>query len=164
MPSAQNALVGGWGYIVLPGELLREEHSMEQYRSRLKHSENFEPHWSILISGEIHMDQSVVHTFSWGNSYGPMVLKVLLKFPPTLVLLHGWLFPVAVLKDDLPDKAEYSGPPLHFDIPMSLTVLPATLFGADPRSSWLVDKLCDKHRPSMRSSNSSRGSFFGLFS
>ena len=27
------------------------------------------------------MDQSSVHTFSWGNSYGPMVLKVLLKFP-----------------------------------------------------------------------------------
>ena len=36
----------------------------------------------------------LVHTFSWGNSYGPMVLKVLLKFPPTLVLVHGWLFPV----------------------------------------------------------------------
>ena len=35
----------------------------------------------------------MVHTFSWGNSYGPMVLKVLLKFPPTLVLVHGWLFP-----------------------------------------------------------------------
>ena len=40
------------------------------------------------------MDQSLVHTFSWGNSYGPMVLKVLLKFPPTLALVHGWLFPV----------------------------------------------------------------------
>ena len=39
------------------------------------------------------MDQSLVHAFSWGNSYGPMVLKVLLKFPPTLVLVHGWLFP-----------------------------------------------------------------------
>ena len=34
------------------------------------------------------------HTFSWGNLYGPMVLKVLLKFPPTLALVHGWLFPV----------------------------------------------------------------------
>ena len=67
---------------------------MDQYRSRLKLSENFERHWSILISGEIHMDQSLVHTFSWGDSYGPMVLKVLLKFPPTLVLVHGWLFPV----------------------------------------------------------------------
>ena len=66
---------------------------MDQYRSRLKLSENFERHWSILISGEIHMDQSLVHTFSWGNSYGPMVLKVFLKFPPTLVLVHGWLFP-----------------------------------------------------------------------
>ena len=56
---------------------------MDQYRSRLKLSENFERHWSIQISGEIHMvDQSLVHTFSWGNSYGPMVLKVLLKFPP----------------------------------------------------------------------------------
>ena len=55
----------------------QEEHSMDQYRSRLKLSENFERHWSIPISGEIHMDQSLVHTFSWGNSYGPMVLNVL---------------------------------------------------------------------------------------
>ena len=70
----------------------REEHSMGQDRSRLKLSENFERHWSTLISGETHMDQSLVHTFSWGNSHGPMVLKVLLKFPPTLVLVHGWLF------------------------------------------------------------------------
>ena len=73
--------------------LLREEHSMDQCQSRLKLSENFERHWSILISGEIHMDQSLVHTFSWGNSYGPMVLKVLLKFPPTLVLVSGLLSP-----------------------------------------------------------------------
>ena len=27
------------------------------------------------------MDQSLVHTFSWENSYGPMVLKVRQKFP-----------------------------------------------------------------------------------
>ena len=27
------------------------------------------------------MDQSLVHTFSWRHSYGPMVLKVFLKFP-----------------------------------------------------------------------------------
>ena len=66
---------------------------MDQYRSRLKLSENLEHHWSILISGEVHMDQSLVHTFSWGNSYGPMVLKVFLKFPPALVLVDGWLFP-----------------------------------------------------------------------
>ena len=39
------------------------------------------------------MDQSLVNTFSWGNSYGPMVLKVLPKFAPTLGLVHGWLFP-----------------------------------------------------------------------
>ena len=39
------------------------------------------------------MDQSLVHMNSWGNSYGPMVPKVLLKFPPTLALVHGWLFP-----------------------------------------------------------------------
>ena len=73
---------------------IREEHSMDQYRSRPKISENFERHWSIPCPGEIHMDQSLVHTFSWGNSYGPMVLKVLQKFSPTLVLVHGWLFPV----------------------------------------------------------------------
>ena len=66
---------------------------MDQYRSRLKLSENFERHWSIPFPGDIHMDQSLVHTFSWGNSSGPMVLKVLLKFPPALVLVHGWLFP-----------------------------------------------------------------------
>ena len=71
-----------------------EEHSMDQYRSRLKLSENFERHWSIQIPGEIHMDQSLVHTFAWGNSYGPMVMKVPLKFPSTLALVHGWLFPV----------------------------------------------------------------------
>ena len=59
----------------------REEHSMDQCRSRLKLWENFERRWSIPISGEIHMDQSLVHTFSWGNSYAPMVHKVLLKFP-----------------------------------------------------------------------------------
>ena len=67
---------------------------MDQCRSRPKLSENFERHWSIQISGKIHMDQSLVHTFSFGNSYGPMVLKVLQKFPPTLVLVHGRLFPV----------------------------------------------------------------------
>ena len=73
---------------------LMEEHSMDQYRSRQKLSENFECHWSIQISGEIRMDQSLVHTSSWGNSCGLMVLKVLLKFPPTLALVHGWLFPI----------------------------------------------------------------------
>ena len=57
---------------------------MDRYRSRLKLSENSERHWSILTSGEIHMDQSLVHTFSWGNSYAPMVLKVFLKFPVAL--------------------------------------------------------------------------------
>ena len=66
---------------------------MDQYRSRPKDSENFEGRWSIPFPGEIHMDRSLVHTFSWGNSYGPMVLKVLQKFPPTLVLVHGWPFP-----------------------------------------------------------------------
>ena len=66
---------------------------MDQYRSRPKLSENLEGHWSIPFPGEIRMDQSLVHTLSWGNSYGPMVLKVLQEFPPTLVLVHGWLFP-----------------------------------------------------------------------
>ena len=44
-------------------QFLWEEHSMDQYRSRPKLSENFEGHWSIPFSGEIHMDQSLVHTF-----------------------------------------------------------------------------------------------------
>ena len=44
--------------------VIREEpSSIDQCRSRLKLSEKFERHWSILISGEIHMDQSLVHTF-----------------------------------------------------------------------------------------------------
>ena len=37
----------------------------------------------------------LVHTFSWGNMYGPMVLKALLKLRPTLALAHGYLFPDA---------------------------------------------------------------------
>ena len=60
-------------------------------------TETFRELWAPLVhtnfGGEIHMDQSLVHTFSWGNSYGPMVLRVFLKFPPTLALVHGWLFP-----------------------------------------------------------------------
>ena len=93
-----------------PSNLCREERSMDQYRSRLKLSENFERHWSIRISGEIHMDQSLVHTFSCGNSYGPMVLKVLQKFPPTLVLVHGWLFPALALSSQAPvRKRKWSG-------------------------------------------------------
>ena len=51
-------------------------------------------HRGFVVLWKIHMDQSLGHTFSWGNSYGPMVLKVLLKFPPTLALVHGWLFPM----------------------------------------------------------------------
>ena len=54
---------------------------MDQYRSRLKLSENFERHWSIRISGEIHVDQSLVHTFSSGNAYGSNFLR-----PPKAVL------------------------------------------------------------------------------
>ena len=43
--------------------LCREEHSMDQYWSRLKLSENFERHWSIRTSwGNSNMDQSLVHT------------------------------------------------------------------------------------------------------
>ena len=53
----------------------RDGHSMDQYRSRLKLSENFEP--------------PLVQTNFGGNSYGAMAWK----FPPTLVLVHGWLFP-----------------------------------------------------------------------
>ena len=45
---------------------------MDQCRSRLKLSENFERHWSIQISGVIHMDQLLVHMnflgkFVWTN-------------------------------------------------------------------------------------------------
>ena len=80
---------------------------MDQHRSRLKLSGNFEHHWSILISGEIHVDQSLVHTFSWGISNGPMVLKVLLKFPPTLALVHGWLFPGKIQLKRLVTRPKY---------------------------------------------------------
>ena len=45
---------------------------MDQYRSRLKLSEDFERYWSIPFPGEIHMDQSLVHMnflgkFAWTN-------------------------------------------------------------------------------------------------
>ena len=89
------------------GSLFREEHSMDQYRSRLKLSENFERRWSIQISGGICMDQSLVHTFSWGNSYGPMVLKAFLKFP-TLALVHGWLLTAFCVPSD-PEITEFNG-------------------------------------------------------
>ena len=70
-------------------EQFKEGCSMDQYLSRLKLSENCERPWSIRISpGPIIGPYEIL-----GNSYGPMVLKVLLKFPPTLVLVHGWLFP-----------------------------------------------------------------------
>ena len=52
-------------------------------------------HWSIPFPG--------------GNSYGPMVLKVFLKFPPTLVLVHGWLFP-----ERGPTKSNRSQDPKHY--------------------------------------------------
>ena len=73
---------------------------MDQCWSRLKLSENFKRHWSIRISGEIHIDQSLAHTFS-RNPYGPMVLKVLLKFPPTLVLLPWMALPSFCASDYL---------------------------------------------------------------
>ena len=79
------------------GSANREEHSMDQCRSRLKLSENFERHWSILISGGISYGPIIGPYLFLGNSYGPMVLKVLLKFPPKLVLVHGWLFPVLMV-------------------------------------------------------------------
>ena len=44
--------------------------TMDQYRSRQKPSENFERHCSIRISGQIHMDQSLVHM----NFLGKFVL------------------------------------------------------------------------------------------
>ena len=88
----------------------KEEHSMDQYRSRLKLSENFERQWSILVSGEIHMDQSLVHTFSWGNSYGPMVLKVLLKFPPYTGIGPWMALPVVNLFLALRKRKAATGP------------------------------------------------------
>ena len=63
------------------------------------------------------MDQSLVHTVSCENSYGPMVLKVFLKFPPALVLIHGWAPPsekngkeVRVLKGAVPQLVGISAP------------------------------------------------------
>ena len=66
---------------------------MDQYRSRLKLSENFERHWSILISGEIHMDQSLVHTFPGEirTTNGPESSS---KVSPYTGSGHGWLFPI----------------------------------------------------------------------
>ena len=53
--------------------------------------------------GAINSEEKFKGKFVWtngplpsfqGNSYGPMALKVLLKFPPTLALVHGLLFPI----------------------------------------------------------------------
>ena len=65
------------------------------WSNRLKLSENFERHWSIPISGTIHMDDPIrpylfLGKLVWTN--GPESSSK--KFPPTLVLVHGWLFPV----------------------------------------------------------------------
>ena len=117
----------------------REEHSMDQCRSRLKLSENFEHHWSILILGETHMDQSLVHTFSWGNSYGPMVLKVLLKFLPTLALVHGWLFPDGAKLGRCLSTVRPVFPVLVFQISKQLNrtrKTSSTVLGTPPNRTW----------------------------
>ena len=75
-------------------------------------TETFRELWAPLVhtnfGREIHMDQSLVHTFTWGNSYGPMVLKLLLKFPPyngigpwmalpSVLAMQDWISKVRVL-------------------------------------------------------------------
>ena len=71
------------------GSSCREEHSMDQYRSRPKLSENFEGHWSIPFPGEIHTDRSMVHTFSWEIRMDQWSWKFFKSFPHTLALVHG---------------------------------------------------------------------------
>ena len=61
-PKLPRKFFGGFPGGSLTVELNREEHSMDQYRSRLKLSENFERH-----------SMALVHTFSWGDSYGPII-------------------------------------------------------------------------------------------
>ena len=68
-------------------QTLQGRSSMDQCRSRLKLSENFERHWSIPLP--IIGPYPFLGKFVWTN--GP---ELFLKFPPTLVLVHGWLFPV----------------------------------------------------------------------
>ena len=88
----------------------REEHSMDQCWSRLKLSENFERHWSIRISGKIHMDQSLVHTFSWGHSYGPMVLKFLNSKVSPYTGIGPWMaLPSPTRKQSTKDPQKKSG-------------------------------------------------------
>ena len=138
----------------------REEHSLDQCRPRLNLSENFERHWSIRISGEIRMDQSLVHTFSWGNSYGPMVLKVLLKFPPTLALVHGWLFPEKNEKGKAgtgesnretllpPPPFEPPQPPaVDLKVPIAKVAAFITLRTYITAVAALARRLCDKPTP-----------------
>ena len=71
----------------------RQEHSMDQCRSRLKLPENLEPHWSIPFSWGNSYGSNIGPYLFLRNSYGPMVLKVLQKFPPAPAPVHGWLFP-----------------------------------------------------------------------
>ena len=63
---------------------------MDQYRSRLKLSENFERHWSTRISGEIHMDQSLVHTFFLGKFVWTNGPESSSKVPPYTGLHWYW--------------------------------------------------------------------------
>ena len=86
-------MISGGSFLSRPLCLTAENRQRFEIQPASDLKSHFERHWSIPFPGEIRMDRSFVHTFSWGNSYGPMVLKVLLKSPPTLVLVHRWIFP-----------------------------------------------------------------------
>ena len=111
--------------------ICKEEHSVDQYRSRLKLSENFHRHWSIRISvGKFIWTNHWSIPFSGGNSYGPMVLKVLLKFPPALALVGKGVF--------LPKKRRFFAKKGVF--------LPKRILTAEPRNSYrqTLDFFCPK--------------------
>ena len=79
----------------------KEEHSMDQCLSRLKLSENFERHWSILFSGEIHMDQSWSIPFPGGKFVWTNGHESSSKSFP-----RHWYWSMAGSSQDLPDFPE----------------------------------------------------------
>ena len=60
------------------------------------------------------MDQSLVHMNSWGNSYGPMILKVLLKFPPYTGIGPWMALPRGFEPEDQAEVCTCNGNSLEF--------------------------------------------------
>ena len=72
---------------------------MDRYRRRPELSERFQ----LGAVGPFEFQGKFAWTngpfaFFQGNLHGPMALKVRQKFPPSLALVRGWLFPEIIVK------------------------------------------------------------------